>query len=90
MMTFKYSVADALNHKARVNQLGCIVTFLQAKVKNRVFVNLESRYADCFPEYSSYFGIALRLLKYIYGVTNSVKLFADELTYWFINEAEFN
>ena len=49
-----------------------------------VFVKLDSRYADCFPEHSSYFGRALRLLKSIYGMTNSGKLFDDELTDWLI------
>ena len=50
--------------------------FLQAKVKNTVFVKLDSRYADCFLEYSSYFGRDLRLLKSMYGMTNYGNLFA--------------
>ena len=29
------------------------------------------------------------LLKYMYGMTNSGKLFDDELKYWLINEAGF-
>ena len=47
-------------------------------------MKLESRYADYFTEYSNYFGRALSLLKSMYGMTNSVKLFADELTEWLI------
>ena len=66
--------------RARVHQLDFIGEFLQAKVKNRVFVKLDMRYADYFPEYSQYFGRALKLLKSMYGMTNSGKLFADELT----------
>ena len=54
--------------------------FLQAKVKNRVFLKLESRYEDYFTERSSYFGRALILLKYMYVMTNSGKLVADDLT----------
>ena len=46
------------------------------------------RYADYFPEYAQYFGRALRLLKFMYGMTNSGKLFADDLTEWLI-EAGF-
>ena len=80
MSTFKYSLTDAAKHKARVHQLNFIGEFLQAKVKNIVFVKLDSRYADYFPEYSNYFGIVLILLKSMYGMTNSGKLFADELT----------
>ena len=44
------------------------------------------RYAAYFPEYSQYFGIALKLLKYMYEMTNSGKLFAYELTEWLIKE----
>ena len=39
-----------------------------------------------FSEYSQYFGRALKLLKSMYGMTNSGKLFADELTEWLIEE----
>ena len=46
-------MVDADKHKARVYQLDFIGEFLQAKFKNRVFVKLDSRYADCFPEYSN-------------------------------------
>ena len=53
---------------------------MQAKEKNRVFVKLDVRYTDYFPEYAKYFGRALRLLKSMYVMTNYGKLFADELT----------
>ena len=77
MSTLKYFLSDATKHKARVHQLDFIEAFLQAKLKNRVFVKLDSRYTYFFPEYAKYFGRALRLLKSIYGMTNSGKLFAD-------------
>ena len=67
-----------------MHQLDYIGVFLQAKVKNRVFVKLDSRYAEYFSEYSSYFGIALILLKYMYEMTNSGKLISYELTEWMI------
>ena len=86
MRTLKYLFVDADKHKARVHQLDLIGAFLQAKVKNMVFVNLESRYADCFTEYSNYFGRDLRLLKSMYGITNSGKLFSDELIEWLLGE----
>ena len=80
MTTLKYFLVDDVNHKERVHQFDFIGAFLQAKVKNRIFVKLDSRYADFFAEYSGYFGRALRLLKSMYGMKNSGKLFADELT----------
>ena len=52
MKTLKYFLADAAKHRARVNQLYFIGAFLQAKFKNRVFVKLDMRYADYFPEYA--------------------------------------
>ena len=84
MRTFKYFLADTEKHKARVHQLDFIGAFLLAKFKNRMFVKLDMRYADCFPEYTQYFGRALKLLKSMYGMTNSGKLFADELNEWLI------
>ena len=57
---------------------------MQGKVKNRVLIKLDSRYADYFPEYAKYFRIALRLLKSMYVMTNSGKFFDDYLTEWFI------
>ena len=84
MRTLKYFLADAAKLKARVHQLYFIGAFLQVKVKNIVFVKLDSRYTDYFPEYAQYFGRDLRLLKSMYGMTNSGKLFADELTEWLI------
>ena len=53
---------------------------MQAKVKNIVFVELDIRYTDYFPEYAKYFGRDLILLKSMYGMTNSGKLFANEST----------
>ena len=86
MRTLKYFLADAAKHKERVHQIDFIGAFLQAKVNNIVFVKLDMRYADYFPEYSQYFGRALKLLKSMYGMTNFGKLFSDELTEWLVEE----
>ena len=77
MRTLKYFLADAAKHRERVHQLYFIGAFLQAKVKDRVFVKLDTRYADYFPEYAQYFGRALKLLNSMYGMKNSGKLFSD-------------
>ena len=50
MRTLKYFLEDTAENKARVHQLDFIGALLQAKVKNRVFVKLEMRYAAYFPE----------------------------------------
>ena len=52
MRILKYFLEDATKHKTRVNKLCFIVAFLKEKVKNRVFVNLDIRYTDYFPEYA--------------------------------------
>ena len=69
MMNLKCFPADAAKHKERVHQLDFIEAFFQAKVKNRVFIKLDIRYTDYFPEYAKYFGRALRLLDSMYGMT---------------------
>ena len=80
MRTLKYFLVDANKQKARVHKLDFIGAFLQAKLKNRVFVKLYCRYTYYFTEYAKYSGEALRLLKSVYGMTNSGKLFAYDLT----------
>ena len=79
---------DAINHKSRVHQLYFIGAFLQEIFNHRVFVKLDSRYADYFPEYSNYFRRNLILLKSMYGIANHGKLFYDELTEWLV-ESDF-
>ena len=86
MRNLKYFLVDAAKNKARVHQLYFIGAFLQAKVKNRVFVKLDMRYAAYFTEYSQYFGRALKLLKSMYGMKKSGKMFADELIEWLMEE----
>ena len=51
-----------------------------------MFFILDRRYADYFPEYVQYFGRALKILKSMYGMTNSGKLFPGELNEWLIEE----
>ena len=88
MRTLKYFLSDATKHKGRVHQLNFIGSFLQAKVKNRVFVKLDIRYTDYFPEYAKYFGRALISLNPMYDMIESGKLFDDESTEWLL-EAGF-
>ena len=86
MRTLKYFLEHGAKHKARFHQLYFIGDFLQAQVKNIVFVKLGIRYTYYFPEYAKYFGRSLRLLKSMYGMTNCGKLFSDELTEWLLEE----
>ena len=44
MRTLNYFLADYAKHEGRVHQLYFIRLFLQANVKHRVFVRLDSRY----------------------------------------------
>ena len=46
MRTLKYFPVDGTKHKERVHKLYFIGAFLQAKVKNRLFVKLESIYVN--------------------------------------------
>ena len=52
-------------------------------------MKLDSRYGDCFPEYCNYFGRPLILKKSMYGMTDSGKIFANELTNCMIYVAGF-
>ena len=52
MRTLNDFLSDAAKHKARVHQLDFIGSLLKSKEKNRVFIKLDIRYTDCFPEYA--------------------------------------
>ena len=85
-ITMKYFLANSSRYKEIVHRLNLIGTFLQANSKHRVFVKLDSRYGEYFPEYAKYFGISSRLKKSMYGMNNYGKLFDDELTNWLMDE----
>ena len=44
MITLKYFLVDASKNKAGLHQLYLLGAFIQANVKHRVFMNLDSRY----------------------------------------------
>ena len=48
MRTLKYFLEYSAKHKAIFHEIDFIGAFLQAKVKNRVFVKLDMRYVDYF------------------------------------------
>ena len=83
-------LVDAAKNKLRVHQLDFIGEFLQANVKHRVFVKLDSRYGEYFPEYDKYFGGPWRPKKALYVMNNYGGLFDDELINWMIDESDFN
>ena len=49
MINLKCLLADAVKHNEIVHQLDFIGALLQEKFKNRVFLKLDSIYADYFP-----------------------------------------
>ena len=63
MRNLKDFLEDSSKHKSIVHQLYLNGSFLQANVKHIVFMKLESRYGEYFPEYAKYFGRPLRLKK---------------------------
>ena len=46
MRNLNFFLAYTAKHRARVHQLDFIGAFLQTKFKNKLFVKLDSRYAD--------------------------------------------
>ena len=77
--SYWFFFVDSTKQKSIANQLDLIGAFLQEKFKNVAFVKLDSRYMDYFPEYSNYLGRDLILLKSMYGMTISGKLYSYEL-----------
>ena len=49
-------LVNGTRQKVRVHQFDFIGALLKEKLINRIFVKLDSRYTDNFPEYAKYFG----------------------------------
>ena len=52
-------------------------------------MKLNSRYGYYFPEYANYFGRPFIMAKSMYGMTNSVNLYANKIINCLIDEAGF-
>ena len=89
MSNLKYSLSYAANHKSRVHQLDFIGSFIQANIKHRV-LKLDSRHGKYFLWHDNYSGTPLRLKKSMYIMTNSRKIFSDEIANCLIDESGFN
>ena len=90
MRNLNHFLVDYALHKSWVHQLYFIGSFLQANVKHRSFLKLDSRYVGYFPEYANYVGRPLGINTSMYVMTDSGKFFADVLTNWLIYEVGFN
>ena len=58
-------------------------------MRGRVFVQFPELLAFSLPEYIQYFGVPLLLEKVIYGMTNSGKLFGDDMVELLTKELGF-
>ena len=75
----KMFLADAARLKVRVRQLDFIGAYLQSKARGRIFVRMPAIYGELWPEFKAYSGVPLRLLKSMYGMTQSGKNWYLEL-----------
>jgi len=82
----KMFIADSARHRARTKQLDFIGAFLQAKMRYRMFVTLPAKYGELFPEYKEWCGRPLLLLKSMYGITYSGKMWYQELDEWLVDK----
>jgi hypothetical protein len=79
-------LAHAARLKVRVRQLDFIGAYLQAKVRSRIFIKMPAVYGEFFPEFKTYCGVPLRLLKSMYGMMLSGKYWYQELMDWLLAE----
>ena len=63
MSTLNYFLAGFAKDKARLHQLNFIGEFIPSNFKDKVLVDLVSRYGEYLLEYANYSGIPLSLKK---------------------------
>ena len=66
-------LARATRLKVQVRQMDFIGAFLQAKVRNQVFIKMPAVYREIFPELKDYCGVPVRLIKSMYEMSLSGK-----------------
>jgi hypothetical protein len=80
-------IAEAARMGKSIKQLDFISAFVQAIVKERMFVKLPSCLRKYVPqELHQYFDIPLKLNKGLYGTTHSAKWWWEELHSWLISQ----
>ncbi len=79
-------LADAARNRCRVHQLDFVGAFLQGNVRGKIFVTLPLVYGVIWPEFKDYCGRPLRLVKSMYGMTNSGKHWYLDLKDWLYEE----
>ena len=79
MRLLKTFVASATQEGKEIKQVDFIAAFIQARVRERVFVKLSEDLAAACPEYSHMFGRPLRLERGLYGLTLCGKYWNVEL-----------
>ncbi|MGH3053652.1 MAG: reverse transcriptase domain-containing protein, partial [Gaiellaceae bacterium] len=80
----KVFLAHAAKKKCKVKQLDFIGAFLQANVRERIFVKLPALYGELFPEFAKYSGRPLQLNKSMYGMTYSGRFWWQDLSEWLL------
>ena len=83
--TVRMFLAHATKEKRTVLQLDFIGSYLQARMRARMFIKLQPELAKFFPDLSEYFFKALLLNKTLYGLTEAAKFWNTELTQWLKN-----
>ena len=86
--SMKMFLALATKHKCRVLQLDFIGAFLQAPMRERVFIKLPVILGKMFPEYAENCGKPVLLGKSMYGQTVSGRNWYLELDEWLTKEYE--
>ena len=80
MRTLKYFPRKCFHEQSKGTPIGFHWSISTVQCKPYSLVKLDIRYGEYLPEYCNYFGIPLILKKSMYGITNYVKRFSDDLT----------
>ena len=86
MRLLKTFVAAAAQEGKEIKQVDFIAAFIQAKVRERVFVRLSDDLATVCPQYTHLIGRPLRLVRGLYGLTLSGKYWHVELNEFLIKQ----
>jgi hypothetical protein len=78
MRIFKLLMANTTKHNTRICQLDVILTFLQARMRCRIFINLPEVYDAVFPEFKESSGNPVLLVRSMHRMTPAGKYWYEE------------
>ena len=81
----KMFLAHTASKVAKVFKVDEVSSFLQEKIRSRVFFKLNKIYGEVFPEFAEYCGITLLICKVVYNTASAGNYWYQDWSNWLLS-----